>query len=122
MKPSLRYVVVLAMSVAVAGALQQIFYANSDAANIVALVMFFPQIILLRLWVGADAAERGITIPTGAAIVVPLLAIVGVPYYLLRSRAHRVALWQVPLAIVFMIAISYLGWAGQLLVYAVQTH
>jgi hypothetical protein len=114
-------VVVLVISVVAGGALQQIFYANRDAANIVALVMFFPQMILLRLWLGADAAERGTSIPTGAAIVVPLLSIVGVPYYLLRSRALRVALWQIPLAILFMIAISYLGWAAQLLVYAVQS-
>jgi hypothetical protein len=109
------------MSVLVGGALQQLLYANRDAAHITVLVMFLPQIILLRLWLGADAAERGIPIPTGAAIAVPLLAIVGVPYYLLRSRAPRVALWQVPLAIAFMIALSYVYWAGQLLVYAVQT-
>ena len=121
MRPSVRYVLVLALSVVVGGALQQVLYANREAANIVVLALFFPQIILLRLWVGADAAERGISIPTGAAIVVPLLALVGVPYYLLRSRTPRAALWQVPLAIAFMIGLSYLYWVGQVLVYAVQS-
>jgi hypothetical protein len=121
MRLSRRYIVVLALSVLAGGAVQQVLYANREAANIVILLMFLPQILLLRLWVGADAAERGISIPSGAAILVPALAIVGVPYYLLRSRAPRVALWQVPLSIVFMVALSYLYWAGQFLVYAVQT-
>jgi hypothetical protein len=75
---------------------------------------------LLRLWVGADAVERGIPIPTGAAIFVPLIPIVGVPYYLLRSRSFLVGLLQACIAIVYLIVLGYLYWAGQLLVYAVQ--
>lgn len=120
MKSSLRFAVVFVISVVVGGALEQVLHAYAGAATIVVVVMFFPWIILLRLWVGADAAERGIPIPTGAAIFVPLLPIIGLPYYLLRSRAPRVALWQVPLAVAFMVALNYVYWVGQLLVYEVQ--
>jgi hypothetical protein len=115
------YIALFTLTVVLAGALGQAFYATADADKFIDLAMFLPWIILLRLWVGADAEERAVVMPTGAAIAVPLVAIIGVPYYLIRSRKLSAALWQVPLAIAFMFSLGYVYWAGQLIAYFFQT-
>jgi len=58
--------------------------------------------------------------PSGATLLVPLIAIVGVPYYLIRTRPEKVALWQITLAVAFAVSLSLLSWGGELLVYAGQ--
>jgi len=102
------------------GAIQQALHARADAVGVSFAVTILPTAIFLYLWVSADATERGIRMPSGAALLVPLIAIVGVPYYLIRTRPHRVALWQVPLAVAFAVSLSLLSWGGELLVYAGQ--
>jgi hypothetical protein len=97
-----------------------VLYAHADALSISLAMTILPTAILLYLWVSADAAERGILMPSGATLLVPFIAIVGVPYYLIRTRPRGVALWQVPLAVVFATLLNFLSWGGQLLVYATQ--
>jgi hypothetical protein len=120
MKRSRRYLAGIGLVAMAGGAIQQALYAHTDAVSISLAVTILPTAIFLYLWVSADAAERGIRMPSGATLLVPLVAIVGVPYYLIRTRPPRVALWQIPLAIVFAMSLNFLSWGGQLLVYASQ--
>ncbi|MGO4223676.1 hypothetical protein AB4Y64_17715 [Lysobacter sp. TAF61] len=45
--------------------------------------------ILLFAWCKAHASERGVPAPTGAPLLVALLAPVGLPYYFFRSFTWR---------------------------------
>jgi hypothetical protein len=114
------YLAGIALVAVVGGAIQQLLHAHMDAERISLAVTVFPTAICLYLWVRSDAAERGILMPVRATLLVPLIAIVGVPYYLIRTRPRRAALWQVLLAIGFAGLLSLLSWGGQLLVYAGQ--
>jgi hypothetical protein len=114
------YLAGIALIAVVGGAIQQLLHAHMDAARISLAVTVFPTAICLYLWVRSDAAERGILMPAGATLLVPLIAIVGVPYYLIRTRPRGAALWQVLLAIGFAVSLSLLSWGGQLMVYASQ--
>jgi hypothetical protein len=102
------------------GAIEQALYARADAVGISLTVTTLPTAILLYLWVNADATEHGFCMPPGATLLVPLIAIVGVPYYLIRTRPRGVALWQVPVAMVCAASLSFMSWGGRLLVYACQ--
>lgn len=120
MKRSHRYLAGIALVAVIGGAIQQALYAHADALSISFAVTIFPTAIFLYLWVGADAAEQAVRMPPGTTLLVPFIAIVGVPYYLIRTRPRGVALWQVPLAIAFAMSLNFLSWGGQLLVYATQ--
>jgi hypothetical protein len=121
MKRSQSYLIGIAVLAVVEGAIQQMLFAHADAARISFAVTIFPTAIFLYLWVKADAAERGLRMPTGATLLVPLIAVIGVPYYLIRSRSLAAASWQIAFAIVFAVSLNYLSWGGQLLVYAALT-
>jgi hypothetical protein len=60
---------------------------------------------LLFAWCKADAAERGISPPKGAPVLVALFPPVGVPYYFLRTRPWRAAAVSILKAFLFF-------WAG----------
>lgn len=119
-KRSYNYLIGVALISIVGGAIQQALYYREDAAGVSLAVTFVPIAIFLYLWVGADARERGVPMPLGATLLVPLVALVGVPYYLIRTRSPIVALWQIPAAIVFVIVLALLSCGGELLVYAGQ--
>ena len=36
-------------------------------------------------WVKADAAERRVKIPSGAALLVPFVSVIGIPYFFFRT-------------------------------------
>jgi len=61
---------------------------------------------LLFAWCKADAAERGISPPKGAPVLVALFAPVGVPYYILRTRPWRAAAVSILRAFLFFLALG----------------
>jgi len=63
-------------------------------------------VALLFAWCKADAAERGISPPKGAPVLVALFAPVGVPYYFLRTRPWRAAAVSILRAFLFFLATS----------------
>ena len=80
MKRSRIYLGGIALLSVAGGAIQQALYARADAVGVSLAVTILPTAIFLYLWVSADATERGIRMPSGATLLVPLIAIVGVPY------------------------------------------
>lgn len=70
------------------------------------------QVLLLAVlgyvWCRADAAERGIVPPKGAAIMIAVFAIVGIPAYFARSRPWRAAVWASFKALGFLVLIQLL--------------
>ncbi len=71
---------------AVAGALDSIC-ANSGTDPIVATIATtVPALLLILHWCMLDSQELRVRISTALAVVILLLALVGVPVYLLKSR------------------------------------
>jgi predicted phage tail protein len=81
-----------------AGRSSTIFSAYIQQENldprIVTFATIFPFAVLLFAWCKADATHRGIEPPNGAALLVGLFALIGIPYYYfrilppLRAAAH----------------------------------
>jgi hypothetical protein len=65
--------------------------------------------VLLFVWCKADAAARGIDPPSPSALLVGLLAPVGVPYYFFRSMAWPAACWATVKAICYAVSIFVLA-------------
>src|SRR5262249_3843959 len=65
--------------------------------SVVTVATAFPFAAVLFAWCRADAAHRGIQPPTGATLLVAVLALIGIPYYYfrilppLRAAAHTAA-------------------------------
>jgi hypothetical protein len=82
-----------------AGRSSTIFSAYIQQENldlrIVTFATIFPFAVLLFAWCKADATHRGIEPPNGAALLVGLFALIGIPYYYfrilppLRAAAHE---------------------------------
>ena len=70
---------------AVLGALPAYVRARHDDFRIVTVVSMFTFAPLLFAWCKADAANRAITPPAAAPLLVGIFALVGVPYYFLKS-------------------------------------
>ena len=73
-------------------------------------------------WVKADAAERRVIIPSGAALIVPFVSVIGIPYfffrtYPIRKAAIRKAAIATTLAFYYLCVAAYAKWAGQWMVY-----
>jgi hypothetical protein len=68
---------------------------HGDDLRVAGVAQAFPVGILLFAWCKADAAHRGVKEPTGAALLVGLLAPVGVPYYYLRILSPGDALLRI---------------------------
>ena len=65
--------------------------------------------VLLFVWCKAHAASRGIDPPTASALLVGLMAPVGVPYYFFRSMAWPAASWATVKSICYLIGILSLA-------------
>ena len=80
-----RFVVAMFGVSAVLGVLQAYVRAQHGDFRIVAVVSMFSFAPLLFAWCKADAASRAITPPPAAPLLVGMVALVGVPYYFLKS-------------------------------------
>jgi hypothetical protein len=65
--------------------------------------------VLLFIWCKAHASARGIDPPAAAALLVGLIAPIGVPYYFFRSMPWSAASWATVKAIVYFLGITVLG-------------
>jgi hypothetical protein len=74
------------------GVLQAYVRLLGEDQRVIVMVSMFTFAPLLFSWCKADAACRGITPPLGAPLLVGLFALVGVPYYFLRTMRLRQAL------------------------------
>jgi hypothetical protein len=67
-----------------AGVLNACVRSSGDDSRVVTAATLFPYAAILFAWCRADAKHRGIRPPTGAPLLVGLVALVGVPYYFYR--------------------------------------
>jgi len=65
--------------------------------------------VLLFVWCKAHAAARGIDPPSPSALLVGLMAPVGVPYYFFRSMAWPAASWAMAKSICYFVGILALA-------------
>jgi hypothetical protein len=65
--------------------------------------------VLLFVWCKAHAASRGIDPPSPSALLVGLMAPVGVPYYFFRSMAWPAASWATVKSICYFVGILALA-------------
>jgi len=72
----------------------------------IAMVFWLPLAMLLFMWCKADIAERRIDTPPGAAVLVGLLAPIGVPYYFFRALRWQKAAVATVLALVAFIGMQ----------------
>jgi hypothetical protein len=68
-------------------------------------IVSVPCSILLFVWCKAHAAARGIDPPSPSALLVGLMAPVGVPYYFFRSMAWPAASWATVKSICYFVGI-----------------
>lgn len=93
--------VVLAMAVvfAAAGLIEPHLPFGSHPQNAVTVVQTFIMAVLLFAWCKAHARTNAIQAPTGAALLVGVFPLVGVPYYAFRGypwrRALRLLAWAI---------------------------
>ena len=69
--------------------------------------------VLMFSWCKADAAARNLTAPKGAALAVGLIAPLGLPYYLFRTRHWKAAAIAILKAIGFLV-VCILLWSGSM--------
>jgi len=100
------------------GAAEESLYALPESGLVGGAVSSVFMVIFLFLWFKADARERQAAVPAGSAILVPLLAVVGVPYYLVRTRRLPVALLHIVLALIVFLACNLAYYGGEQTVYA----
>lgn len=79
-----RLVVAMGGMFAIAGVLEPHVAHAATPLSSVGTAHTLVMAALLFLWCKADAAGRGIRPPTGAPLLVALIAIVGVPYYFFK--------------------------------------
>ncbi|HEY5754841.1 MAG TPA: hypothetical protein VIU34_03410 [Steroidobacter sp.] len=72
----------------------------------VAMLFWLPLAVLLFIWCKSDMAERSIDSPPGAAVLVGLLAPVGVPYYFFRALPWQKATTATALALLAFVGMQ----------------
>jgi|SRR5580658_9679365 hypothetical protein len=85
--------------------LPHITHSASDKAAL-GLSLTFPAAIALFAWCKLNAAERHISAPPAAPLLVGLLGVVGVPYYFFKTLPVRSALFAIAKAVVFFVALN----------------
>lgn len=79
---------------------------NPQASNLLAGL---PTSVLIYLWCKADARERQLVVPSGYTMFATLLAPLGMPVYLIKTRKPlRAALMSLLKALGFFIGVSML--------------
>ena len=86
------FIIAMFILSAALGVLQAYVQVIGEDARIAVMASMFGFAPLLFSWCKADAAHRGITPPLGAPLLVGMFALVGIPYYFLRTMPLRQAL------------------------------
>lgn len=108
LKRSHNTLILLAAIYAGAGAASShIAQSPADTAALT-FALGFPTAIAFFSWCKFDTAERGVTSPAPASMLVGLLAPIGMPYYLFATRSFGPALWGLSKAVAYLAAINLL--------------
>lgn len=99
-----KYLVLLAMLLvsAVSGGAWALMAAGSPGERLLRLGQAAALLILVLMWCHFDSAERGRNLPKWLAILIVLVAFIGLPVYLLRSRGVFGGLVTISKAVVFL--------------------
>jgi hypothetical protein len=93
-----RIVLVLILaSFLIVGALDSYFYATYGHRDVTAFAHLVLLAGLMFTWCKLDVRERSIEEPAGSALLVALIAVVGVPLYFFRTRTRKEA-WKSTIA------------------------
>lgn len=84
----------MVLSVAV-GLFQGFLRVRNEDLRVALVASMFPFAILMFTWCKADCAQRAITPPGGAALLVAYVALIGIPYYYFRILTPLKALGYV---------------------------
>jgi hypothetical protein len=114
------YLAAILIETAVLGGIGVFVEDGSDIEKLV----FFPDVILftlfVRLWCGADAAERGFRLTRGLSLWIILCSLIAVPVYFFRSRGRR-GFRALGLAVLFLFVATGVDYLSAQLVYFVHS-
>jgi hypothetical protein len=77
--------------------------------------------LLILYWVVVDANERGVETSKALRVMIVLLAIVAVPYYLLRTRGIR-GISSVVLAAAFVLFLGFVESSAAWITWSLRAH
>jgi hypothetical protein len=107
------YIVAMFVLSAALGVLQAYIQARGQDLRIVSMVSMFTFAPLLFAWCKADAANRAITPPPGASLLVGMAALVGIPYYFLKTLPLGRAIVSIAWALgMFVLMIITAAWVA----------
>jgi hypothetical protein len=91
------------------GVLSGVTGLSDKDVQVANLIAGIPTSILIYLWCKADARERQILVPSGYTMFATLLAPLGMPVYLIKTRTPlRAALVGMVKALCFFVGVSVL--------------
>ena len=108
------YVVAMFALFAALGVVQAYVQVRAEDPRIVTMVSMFTIAPLLFAWCKADAAYRAITPPPAAALMVGVLALVGIPYYFLKILPVRRAIAAIARALGTFVLLTITAGAANL--------
>lgn len=97
--------VLILVSFFVSEALDSYFYATEGQSDVTAFVHLLLLSGLLFTWCKLDMRERSIREPTGSALLVALIAVIGVPLYFFRTRTRKEAWKSILASLGFVLAV-----------------
>ena len=115
MKRSNIVLIMIVVSFFFAGAIDSYYFVASRQQDLTRFVHLVVLSGLLFTWCKLDVRERSIREPSGSALLVALIGIVGVPLYFFRSRPRRQALLSTLASIGFLIVAVAASLVGMLL-------
>jgi len=102
MKPRV-YLVLIAVSFLASGVAEGYMALLGRVLNEAAVAHLFVLAVLSFAWCKADVSARNIKEPSGSALLVGLIALVGVPLYFFRSRPTKDAALATARAVAFFV-------------------
>ena len=112
---------ILVGSCFVAGFVEPFVARPREPFSAAAIVHTLVIAVLCYAWCKADAMTRGISLPSGSALIAGLLPPIGVPLYFFRSKPWRAALVASLKALGVLVAMLVFFFGGYALATAVRT-
>jgi hypothetical protein len=106
---------ILVGSFFVAGVAEPFVAKPGEPLSVAAFVHSLVIAVICYAWCQADAMARGISLPSGSALIAGLLPPVGIPLYFFRSRPWRAALIASLKALAALVAMLLVFSGGYLL-------